>query len=508
MGLGIALFAFLLGLLLVSISPLRSWRLDSNAPLDDDDLKWPAAGYGSAAVSLDALFSAHAATLLLVGKACFAGVVLGVITGLVLLNRWVSGAASARGFQSFLHGLRVFESVAADRLFWFLIVTCQLGLAVSELVLLHHVFSVGLGFPSPHAFTASISIACVAYYYCLIGGYSAVFKTDALQYVFVLGMAIVMFIMMWFAEPGAISATGLQAPPQVVGLPLIPRNPIPLRLGLELLVGFALGIMPVIVAPDAWKRVLIIAREVTPGQTAKGELGEGWVSRAWAGLKLRAQTAPVKLLFVTALPIALTTPLIARSAGSTPSESVAYPLQALFEACSPTAQVFLLLGMTAAFMSTFDSGHLSATHILMRYEQFKVTRPQSELGKFRVIFGMCFAIIIVLFFALVEQAPHPYIVGAFLLGPYAVAGGIITGTSLGSRRLRGAFIHYLVVILLSVWMLLFIGNISDVKASADPLSAAPLVLAGCALYFFVAASSRLCSAKLVIDDQGDSRRWQ
>lgn len=490
MGLGLALFTFLLGLLLVSISPLKSWRLDTNAPLDDDDLKWPTAGYGSAAISLDALFSAHAATLLLIGYGCFAGVVSGVVAGLVLLNLWLSRQPSTAGFQSLLYNIRVFESAPADQLFWLLIVTCQLGLAVSELVLLHHIFAVGLGFPAAHAFTASLSIAFVAYYYCLIGGYAAVFKTDALQYVFVLVMAAVMFILAWTAEPITGLSTVRQPPSYEVDLPLFLRDSVLLKRSLEFLAGFALGIMPVIVAPDAWKRVLIISRN----NMRKKPLAR----RSFTG----RHAAPARLLFVTALPVALTTPLIWRSSGGGTNNSVSYPLQAIFEACPPTAEVFLVLGMTAAFMSTFDSGHLSASHLLLKERHLSAGIAQSELGRFRVIFGVCFAIIILLFFAIAEEAPHPYVVGAFLIGPYAIAGGILTGTFFGDRLLRGEFIHYLVVLALAIWIFIFLHHISDTESGSNPYSAAPLVAAGCTFYFLFTGAARLLSRKTLLGDQG------
>lgn len=504
MALGLMLFIFLIILILVSISPLSHWRLKDDEPLHTDDHKWPAFGYGSAAISLNCLFGAYSATLLLMGYACFAGVILGVVTGLFSLDSWIRRLDVRPGFQPMLYNLHIFESAAVDKLFWFLLIFCQLGLALSELLLLRHVFAIGLGFSQPHAIAATLFIACVAYYYCLIGGYHALFRTDALQYILIVLMGTVLLALLWRLSSSSIALPALREGVQEnLYRPVLPdlfwRYPL-LRYWFEALAGFALGIMPVICAPDAWKRILIVRRnEVlrrekepyhdappTPKVKAPPTL-------ARIGQSLR--TAPLRLLLATAVPIGLITPLLLGFSREGIQDEWSFPVKTLLALSPDFLDGFIILGMTAAFMSTFDSAHLSATHVMLGQRIFPPSSLTSEIQRYRVLFGGLFAILVLVFLPAVDQLAHPYVLGATLVGPFALVSGLLMGTRLGKRKIKGDAIVYIIVLVLGLWVLLVLDYISTDGTAANPYLALPLVSISCCFFFLIFSCARILTRR-------------
>jgi Na+/proline symporter len=488
MSIGLMLFAFLVSLILISISHRDRWSLTSDDPLNEDDLRWPAAGYGSASVSLNCLFGAYSAILLLVGYTCFASIALGVAAGLFALNWWIGKYdlhKEGAQFQGILFSLRLFESPALDKAFWMLVVLCQLGLAVAELVLLHNVFLVGLGFSEAHATAASLSIACIAYYYCLFGGYQAAFRTDALRYLFILLMGLIMLYLLWKESPALGGLDGLLA--GVVSVSptkkLMTNHP-ELRIAFEAFGGFALGIMPILAAPDAWKRVLIISQRRLRAQRAPARS----VGRIGRILRL----APLRLLLAAALPLCLIMPLLLQFGQRGIQTNWSFPIREIFVLSPPIGDGFIILGMVAAFMSTFDGALLSATHILLGQSSFPDWRERTELARFRIIFGLAFAAAFLSQTALVHLLPNPYALGAILVTPFGIASGILTGTSFGARKAREGMIYVLAMVILG-WLFLSLRYLSDPNSSEDPYSAAPLVFFGCCAFFLVAGCSRMLS---------------
>jgi Na+/proline symporter len=484
MSIGLMLFMFLAALILISTHPRERWHLSSDDPLNEDNLRWAAAGYGSASISLDCLFGAYSAMLLLIGRACFLGVATGVMTGLLVINWRMNNlypGLNPPSFQAVLYGLQVFDSPILNKFFWLLVAFCQVGLAVSELVLMNHVFLSGMGFPAAHAIAATLAIACVAYYYCLFGGYQAVYRTDALQYIFIIlmGLAMLFAFLRQIAGPLQLAglATALQKAQPIPPKQLMAGYP-HLRLLLELLGGFSLGIMPVLAAPDAWKRVFIVA-----------------MKRNVQGPRLRLlRAAPLRLFLATAVPLVFITPLLLASGTHNAQGGWGFPISDLFAISSPVGDSLIVLGMVAVFMSTFASSLLSATHVLMGQLVFREWTAQSELARFRVIFGLCFAASSLCLFGLLPMLPNPYAVGVLLVTPFGLVSGILTGTSFGDRKARWV-ITYLIGISVLAWVVFAIGYLTDKTSAADPYAAVYLVLLGCATFFVAAAFSRVFSRK-------------
>jgi hypothetical protein len=490
MSVGLMVFIFLVALLLISISPIKQWKLSPDNPLDEDRLRWAEAGYGSATVSLNCLFGASPAILLLIGFTCFAGIVLGVVGGLLIIQMWIDRYNYSKdppGFQYLLFNLRPFESPAVNLAFSTLLVFCQAGLAVAEMVLLHHVFSVGLGFSQPHATVATWAAACVAYYYCLFGGYQALFRADLLQYIFIVAMGLVIIWLLWRETHSPTTILeAVRAAPNPTRI-LMARHP-HLRRLFELLGGFALGTMPVLAAPDAWKRVLIVSRRTSKAAPRRRK------ARLFAGpIAMSLRSAPLRLLAAAAVPLVLILPLLTRVRGHGLKEHFSFPIRELFALAPPIGVGFILLGMIATFMSTFDGALLSATHILIGLGVLPNQAARGGLGRYRVIFGLLFACTFPLLIPLVAWLPNPYSPGALLVVPFAVVSGLLLGTSFGRRRATSAMI-YVLCPALAFWVFLALQYLVSPASATDPYAAVPLVSFGCCAYFVVAATSRAFSS--------------
>ena len=492
---GLALFAFLLTLILVSIGPIGDWRLSRSAPLDDDDLPWAAVGYGSAAVSLNCLFGAYAAALLLVGLACFAGVVAGVVAALFTINWRLAQVSPRTGFQTLLREMRFSDSLLVDHLLWLLLVFCQLGLALSELILLTHMLATGLQLPRHQAIVGALAVACVGYYYCLFGGYRAVFRTDLLQFILILLMgASMLFVAIRLGIADGFDMSALR---DLGRHSFLVDHPL-LRTCLEWVAGLALGSMPVLAAPDAWKRVLIVRRRAS-GTTANGSQAppEMISARLRAWIKSLLANAPIKLTLAASLPLLLIAPLLLIIASAGKARDWTFPLETIFALSPDKLDPLIALGMVAAFLSTFDGALISAVHLLLLQRAFKSPLIDQELHRFRVLLGLAFSVVILLLVPLFSNLPNPYALGACLVSPFGLAAGILLGSGFGRRVLRGKAVAYFGTISLAAWTFFCVSLASDPGASENPYRTAPLVIIGCLVFLLSGSLSRIYSRRVL-----------
>jgi Na+/proline symporter len=375
---------------------------------------------------------------------------------------------------------------------WLALVACQIGLAVSELVLLRQIFVEGMGFAEPQALTASLSVACVAYYYCLFGGYQAVFRTDALQFSFILLMGAYLFALLWVPEvrienPADAVAPLISIP--ILGIPFVQRT-------LEFFAGVGLGMMPILAAPDAWKRMMIVARRF-PKQTPKekhkpaGSLSQRWSGRVRRLARTWVRSAPIRLLLATAVPVGLSTPILIKVGSGGPGDSWAFPLRQLFAMCDGVGEGLVLLGMISAFLSTFDGAQVSAIHVLMKQPRVKKVPLANGLQRYRVSLGVAFVLIVVLFLIAVSEAPNPYYLGAVLITPFGGVAGILLGARFGRRTLPSSPFVIMLSITFVFWSILAVLYLIDSKASVEPYRATPLVACGCCVFFLFATAGAL-----------------
>jgi hypothetical protein len=455
-----ALIGFFLILTLLYVSFFfRTHPLDRERPLDtDDQLPFPAAGQASSIFSLSALFGAYLGMFVFLDPAVILGVVTGGVTSLVLV-RWAIRKSEKETFEGFLTWVLFEKTDRGPTTIATLLFCVQLGFAVSELLILRDLLSSGFSLSPSHATAFATAVAVVAYFYCLMGGYGAVFRTDIVQFVFVVALCVSLSIhqMITGSETDTIAAA-CGSWSAFAGFPYLVRVP------LFFTIGAAMGFSFLAASPDSWKRVFVVSRR-------KRHPRRAFVILVAAGL------AP----FVLILP--LVTSLAPDANG---------PLD-FFEALpnlsqSPLLLAIVLFGLVASFLSSFDSSLLSTVHIAYLVSQRPGLRAKVGIDAYYLAISGSFFAISFLFFALVGLG-NAYFLANALLAPFALFGGC--AVFLLARPQGCGFprnVLWVSPVVLSLWVVYLLWQPALLESpSARQLDTVPIGM----LFFFAAALAGL-----------------
>ena len=204
------------------------------------------------------------------------------------------------------------------------------------------------------AMLVAIGVGLVGYFDVLFGGYMAVFRTDVLQFFFVLLMAFAFAA--YAIWNGAIDLHGL-SPRKGYWLPpwvTTAGTEGPLTYMYHAVIGTVMGFSFLAAAPDAWKRVFIVTK-LREASFAR------FVIFVCVGL----------MPFVVVTPIALTMPPIPNGPLNT----------GLFYATIPVTDFMTVIaatGLTACFLSSFDSAVLSSVHVGLIIRRTSEGNPMSR----------------------------------------------------------------------------------------------------------------------------------
>lgn len=414
-----------LSLLLVNIW-IRGQPLSASNPLDvDETLPLPWAGYASTIFSLTALFGSYFAILVILGPVAMAGLAIGSIVGLILIKGAVDKSPSA-SFHEFLLSRRFSLNADNNSFFLGMLMVMQLGFAISELVIMRDLSVAAFSMAPRHATIFAVAVALVSYLYCLLGGYGALYRTDIVQYAFMLVMCAIIGLVFLVGAMGLSHWAITQPLDQhfwTFGLPVSPVG----AAAANFCVGLLTGICFLVSNPDTWKRVFLVTRF---SNSSKHPLG----SMAVAGA----------LPFVLLLPAAFLVPYRNLSEIG-PFDLFIHVGQNRF------VLLAVVLGMTASFMSSFDSSLLSAVHLqLARREQAPLNQPV-DLAAFRYQIGICFAAVTAGSLAIMSGLGNAYFIAACLLSFYAMLGGIVIGTRFLTQPLRTVGFPWLATAVLVGW---------------------------------------------------------
>jgi len=281
---------------------------------------------------------------------------------------------------------------------------------LADQVILRELSAIYLGVRPEHAALLASCLGVIAYFYVLFGGYVAVFRTDVLQFGFVVVMAGAILVM----APEHLSSGGW-------AISLLLRKgywEIPPVQSEELLFAYhfcvatVMGLGFIIASPDAWKRVFLVA-------DSKRKLKRRFAVFMFAGIA----------------PFVLLVPLGAVS-GRLPDGIVDPAILWNGVLASNTLFVATALGLIASFLSAFNSAILGAVHVSL------IARRQpgspSETRDFHWLMSAYLVVVCLLFGALSTQN-NPYLLGNVLIGPFAVVAGILVGGR-GRPRLRNGML--------------------------------------------------------------------
>lgn len=453
---GILVGALLIASLFIAEHYTRSHPLHDQHPLDvDSSLPFPWAGHASSVCSLTALFGAYLVILLLVGPAAIVGAAVGSIVALVALRNAIRRRGD-KSFEQFLASSRFSHDRATNEFSWSLLVATQAVFAASELLLLREIVLRGLHLSSRGATTFAVGVALVGYLYCLRGGYHGVFRTDVLQFFFVAVMCVVFSgyaLLHVRTLPGAASGAGYWAPPPFDG-PVVSA-------ACRAMLGAAMGAAFLAASPDTWKRVFVT--------TVTTQHRRGFSLLVLAG----------------AVPFLLLTPIVY----CLPADAIAADVWTFVDSLTPSRPLMLafLLGLTASFLSSFDSALVSGVQVLL------VRAPGANgLAGYRLRLGVLFLAVVALVVALIEGLGNPYAVAAALVGPYAILGGLVLGTRCLEQPVRRLF--WIIAGALVSWVLI-VATIPDVlrTPTIEQLALIPPGAGGFLLFLVLARASRRTS---------------
>lgn len=398
---GLIVAGLLVTSLLVVHLSMRRQPLLSARPLNVDvGLPLPEIGQISTVFSLTALFGAYLGLYLILGISALCGLAVGTVGALILVRRWID-AGDPESFEAYLcRMLGTDDTNAATAALCFAAVQC--AFATSEMTILRDYAGASLGLRHEHANLLVITLAVIAYFFILFGGYLALFRTDVVQFIYV-GV-------MMLGALGAVVTRGAWAGWHV---PITPR---PGYWSTSVIAGQSHGLLLyashicmaalmglgfIVASPDVWKRVYLVSK------TRQG-------SKRRFALFVAAGTAPFLLL----VPMAGAVPHIPDGAiDANAMWARAAANQGLFVAAA--------LCLVASFLSAYNGALTVAVHLGV-IAQRRIHASDNEISRFYWLMAVALCVIVCGFAAL-SSVSNPYLLGNFLLGPYAVLAGVYLG---------------------------------------------------------------------------------
>jgi len=462
--------AFLIFILLLVHFSSQRIPLTTSAPLDvEQGLQLPAIGLASTVFSLTGLFGVYLGLYLVLGPTVLAGLGFGGGLSLLLIRSRVKAQADAT-FETFLRSRASASSAVSHNILWNLLAAAQLSIAASELIILREVALRGFALPPRYATVFALGAALIAYFYCLRGGYAAVFRTDIVQLLFVVTMFFVITLYAFMnVDPVRTQlpyASRVSITPELMYSPLSPSQT-GARI-LDFLVGTLLGFGFLTISPDTWKRVHIT--------TATSSGGVGF------SLLLFASIFPLILI----LPFRWLSPI--RSMDSPD------PLTALAVLASHEfVFAVLLIGMVSCFLSSFDSALLAATHV--RIVQIDGGRQEYEnsISTYRILLAFGFLGVTAVALGMIAGVGNPYFLANVAMGLVGILSGLVAGTFLLSRVIERELLVWGALFAFTAWVV-YIASIEGIFESAS-LQQLKTVPAGSVLFIAFLLLGYLSSAK-------------
>ena len=405
--------------------------LSEDRPLDvDRGLPWPEAAQASSVFSLTALFGTFLSLGVLVGFPALVGAAFGSVGALIIVRRAVVHSA-ATSYEEFVLERLVMPDGRPTGVLNLLVLT-QLGFALSELTILREVAISGLGMLPRHALILGLSVALVAYYYCLIGGYRTLFRADAVQF---LAIALMCGVLAFAGIRHIVSGATLHLAERVTANPDV-WNPgtaafrTPFRELLlttaHVILGLIAGAVYVLASPDTWKRIFVAVR-------MRGTQAVFW-----------------RLVVAGALPFVCLLPMMVLAPPTNAQTFV--PILFFFaEQQLGVRNTLVVLGITGTFLSSFAGALLSAAHLVVLSRR-GIQRDFREIRTFQIALAASF--LVVTFGALALAATtNPFVVAYALVGLYGVTGGMLAGATMVPTRLPSGRANPILSILLTAWAL-------------------------------------------------------
>lgn len=459
--------------LLLAYYSRRAWPMPAERPLDvDEGLPLPEFAQASTVFSLTALFGAYFGIAWVLGLPALIGLAFGTILGLFLIHYWIEQQKPDR-FETFLFGL--LEGNERNAAVYALMISAvQCVYVTSELLILRELAKAALGLKSEHATILAIGVAILGYFYVLLGGYLALFRTDLLQFGLVSLLAVASGAFLLIRTIPAGWAGRLLPRPGYWELPLVGTG-----VGLyvyHFFIASVMGLGLLVASPDTWKRVFQVRRRGSSRRVR-------FLSFVGVGV----------MPYVVLLPFAITVSLLA--GGGAARRSL------VFAAPAPGNLLFVAAasGLIASFLSAFNSALLASVHLGLMLVRKKVG-VRREMSRFYWLMSAALLAVFFLFRALPSLTSNAYLLGNFLLGAYALIAGVQIGARGAVSRLPEHSLLLLFSVGLAGWSVYFVsaGGLPEVPS----LNMVNMVPPGVLLFFVTALLCQL----LIIGGRKNARR--
>ena len=416
-------------------------------PLDvDEGLPLPEAGQASTVFSLSALFGAYFGIASVLGLPALSGLAFGTVTGLFLVRYWVVQRQPKR-FEDFLFGL--FQGDKKNAVVYAMLLSLvQCAYAGSELIILREIAKTALGLKAEQATLVAICVVIIGYFYVLLGGYMAVFRTDVVQFLLVGLMALVTCAFLVIHHSPVAWSARLLPRPGYWTLPWITSEKV--RYLYHFAVATVMGFGLMAASPDTWKRVF---------QVSKRKSGSGHRFLTFVGVGL----APYLVL----LPFVL-------SVGPIPDGPLSQGLVVLPALASNLVFIAAALGLVASFLSSFDSALLASVHVGLMIQR-KTAPVERELRRFYWLMVAALFTIFFIFLAL-YQFGNVYLLANFLMGAYALIGGLHLATRGAVSQLPSNSLLWLAVLSSAGWSIYFVLAASPNVPTTYQLNTVPIAV--------------------------------
>lgn len=441
---GILIASLLVASLLLVHLSLKWQPLPPAKPLDvDSGLPLPEVGQASTVFALTALFGAYLGIYLFLGLPALAGLATGTVCALLLIQRWMRSRKSD-SFEGYIDQALGVEP-RNGYTFALSLSATQCGFAVSELVILRHFVVASFALREEQADLLVLALMVIAYFYVAFGGYMAVFRTDVLQFGFIATMVLVALVT--GASRGHTESFRFQLHPRTGYWPLPWTSGGLILHGYHFLVAAVMGMAFLLASPDTWKRVFLVG------------VREG--VRPWRF---------VTFVLVGAAPFAILVPL---AGAIRPIADGPIDTDSLWAGFAMRGTLFVgsTLGLVACFLSAFSGALVVCVHMGLLARR-KYGSVPTELPRFhwRMVSAL---VIIFLAFTILKSLGNPYLLGCFLIGPYAILAGVNLGCNGNVGAVKEGAVFWVIFIGLVIWMWYFFPRATVAYASTYQANAVP-----------------------------------
>jgi hypothetical protein len=455
------MFGLILGSLLgLSLLLVLYWRrkypMPKPYPLNvEKHLPLPWLAQTSTVFSLTALFGAYFGIAVTLGLPALAGLACGTVLGLFLIRYWIENTLKGikkrdKGFEDFLGAI-----LKGDRLdvtaYALAISIIQCIYATSELLILREIAKVALGLKSEQATLLAVCVAIVGYFYVLLGGYVALFRTDVGQLLLVGMMALVSSIVLLVRHSQIGWSTAKLWPrPGFWEIPFVGPTRWCYLYHFVIATTMALGFL--LTSPDTWKRVFQVNKDqlkqknYTPRRRALTFVGVG------------------VLPYLILLPFAVTV-------GTKADPQIKHDFSLPPALANNWVFVAVALGLVSSFLSSFNSALLASVHMTLIWRRKflrgrKSEDKEPELARFYQMLMISFVVVCLVFVTALailcnpgrNGFNNPWLLGNLLMGGYAAIGGVQIGAGGDVSRIPKYGLQAVLVVAMVVWVRYFLSS--------------------------------------------------